>query len=219
MNARHQREFTLIEIAIVLVVMTLILGGVLLAGDAIIERSRVAFLIAKINDIGVASRTFKSKYGYFPGDLPNATTYITGVPDACSYPPAATPGPGDGLVNTVTESDCAFEHLVKADLLSKIDQDGSGMYFVSSNFDVGRVSLWFIPTTNENAVRVTSVPCDIALEIDRKMDSAATTPLNSGTVRGLDADNAPIDTCRPRNLATPDDPGLHDPVPTLLIKY
>lgn len=217
MSVRHPGGFTLIEIAIVLVVMALILSGVLLASNAVIERSRMASLIAKINDIAGASRTFKSKYGYFPGDLPNAGTYITengGVTAGCSYPPAVTPGPGDGLVNTATESDCALEHMVKAGLLSKIDLDGFGKYFVSSNFDVGRVSLWFIPATNENAVRVTSVPCDIALEIDRKKDSAATTPMNSGTVRGLDADNAPIAT-----TCIPGDPAQYDPVPTLLIKY
>lgn len=213
MKVRSQQGFTLIELAIVLVVMALILSGVLLASNAVIERSRMASLIAKINDLAGASRTFKSKYGYFPGDIPNAKTAVNGeISDGCNN--AADGVVGNGLVNTATESDCALEHLVKAGLLSKIDLDGSGKYFVSSNFDVGRVSLWFISATNENAVRVTSVPCDIALEIDRKMDSAAAAPMNSGTVRGLDADNAPIAT-----TCIPGDPAQYDPVPTLLIKY
>lgn len=213
MKARHQRGFTLIEIAIVLVVMALILSGVLLASNAVIERSRMASLIAKINDIAGASRTFKSKYGYFPGDLPNAGTYITengGISANCIYP--ADGEVGNGLVNSDNnESDCALEHLVKAGLLSKIDQDGSGKYLVSSGFDIGRVSL--SSTASQNAVRVTSVPCDIALEIDRKLDSAADKPLRFGMVLGFDAASAAIDTC------TPGDPTKNDPVVTLLIKY
>ena len=216
MKTRHQRGFTLIEIAIVLAVISLVLGGVLLAGNAIIERSRMASLIAKINDIAGASRTFKSKYGYFPGDMPNARTYITAngeISDTCNYAPDGTVG--NGLIDPEKESGCALEHLVKAGLLSKIDQDGSGIYRVSSGFDIGRVSL--SSNASQNVVRITSAPCDIALEIDRKLDSDfAGAPLSKGMVLGfdtVDASSAAIATC------SPGDPTKNDPVAALLIKY
>ena len=217
MKARHQQGFTLIEIAIVLAVISLVLGGVLLAGNAIIERSRMASLIAKINDIAGASRTFKSKYGYFPGDMPNAKTYITAngeISEPCNYAPDGKVG--NGLINSDNnESGCALEHLVKAGLLSKIEQDGSGIYRVSSGFDIGRVSL--SSNASQNVVRITSAPCDIALEIDRKLDSDyAGTPLSKGMVLGfdtVDASSAAIATC------SPGDPTKNDPVAALLIKY
>ena len=210
--ARQHRGFTLIEIAIALTVISLVLGGILIAGNVLIERSRVASLLSKMKDLGAASRDFKSRYGYFPGDLPNAGTYITGV-SGCSYAVTIV-GVGNGLVDTTTESTCALDHLVHAGMLSKIEQDKAGNYIISSGFvssvGMGLVSLWFDKTTNQNVIRVTALPCNIALEIDRKLDNDSKTPFSQGSVLGIDAQGNLIPTCTVG--------GTNDPL-TLLVGY
>jgi prepilin-type N-terminal cleavage/methylation domain-containing protein len=181
MLRRSEKGFTLVEIAIVLIVVTLLLGGVMVGGSAVMENARTANLIGQIKDLAGASRDFKSRYGYYPGDLPNAATLITtdgGVSDGCSY--VAVDKVGNGLVDTESESQCALEHLVKARMLSKVELSG-GNYRISHPFGGGEVSLWYT-ASNENAVRVTNVPCKIALRIDDKLDNASTTPLESGFV-------------------------------------
>jgi hypothetical protein len=196
-----------------MVVIALIIGTVYVGGTAIMERSRVVSLLAKIKDLGTTARAFKTQYGYFPGDLPVAATLITangGVAPACSY--AAVAPVGDGLVNTETESTCALEHLVRAGMLNKVSLDAAtGNFFIDSEFGGGRVSLWFNGATNENVVRVTALPCKIALEIDTKLDNPSPSPLAAGFVVGLDNTPALINTC------TTD--GANDPVATLLVRY
>ena len=76
------------------------------------------------------------------------------------------------------------------------------------------MSLWFDSGSNVNAVRVSNLPRVIALEVNRKLDSATTdnaTPFSQGAVTARNAADAPIQTCIPS--------AVNDPVPTLLIKY
>jgi hypothetical protein len=125
-------------------------------------------------------------------------------------------GSGNGLVDTETESTCATDELVKSGLLTKAEQDTAG-YFVGTGFEGGgRVSLWHT-AANENVIRVTLLPCNVALELDRKLDSdyvksdGTPTPLGMGTVIGEDASGNLIDTCTPG--------ATDDPLPALLVKY
>jgi prepilin-type N-terminal cleavage/methylation domain-containing protein len=201
-RARGARGFSLVEIAIVLAVIGALVAAVLVKGGAVFGRANTASLLANIKDLAAESRDFKARYSYFPGDLPNAGTYIAGVSGGCSYAPGGDVG--NGIVNTETESDCALEHLVKAGMLAKADYDGSR--YVIANSGV-RVSLWSADSLN--VVRISNVPCDVALEIDRKLDSASTgnTPFTEGSVRAA----AGIQTCVPAST--------NDPVTALLIRY
>ncbi len=209
--------FTLIEIAVVLAIFGLIAAGVLITGGSVFGRAGVTSLLSSIKDLAAASRDFKTRYGYFPGDLPIAGNYFTtngGISPGCSYPIGGAVG--NGIVNTPTESDCALEHLVKAGMVSKVDYNSAlGKYVITSNVSAGvTVSLWFDSESNVNAVRVSNLPCEIALEIDRKLDSATTgnTPFSQpGSVIAQDASGTPIAHCSPG--------AINDPVPALLIKY
>lgn len=202
MLASKQNGYTLIEVAIVLVVLALILGGVFVGGSAVLENARTATLLGQIKDLAAASRDFKSRYGYFPGDLPNAAALVTtdgGVSAGCSYSGLTSATVGNGLVDTATESRCALEHLIKARMLNKVELS-AGNYAISHPFGGGDVSLWST-STKENAVRVTNLPCKIALRIDDKLDNASGTPLTSGFVTSesggastctLGVDNGPM---------------------------
>lgn len=208
MRLCNQRGFTLAEIAITLAVISLILGGIIIGATSVIENAKTNSLLEQIKDLAAASRDFKSRYGYFPGDLPNAATLITtdgGVSAGCSYTAQTSATVGNGMIDTPTESRCALEHLVKARMLSKVELNG-GNYAISHPFGGGEISLWF-NSENENAVRVTNLPCEIALRIDDKFDNSSNMPLASGFVT---SENAAIRTCTPGET--------NDPVAVLLVR-
>lgn len=70
-QSRQQRGFTLIEIAIVLVIIGLLLGGVL-QGQQLIENSRVKSATNDFNGIAAAVFSYQDRYGRLPGDDPGA---------------------------------------------------------------------------------------------------------------------------------------------------
>lgn len=63
----RQQGFTLIEIAIVLVIVGLLLGGVL-QGQQLIENSRVRAAINDIKGVPAAAYSYMDRYSRFPGD-------------------------------------------------------------------------------------------------------------------------------------------------------
>ncbi len=69
--------FTLIELVIVLVVISLIIAGIV-SSRSLIYTSKLNSIISDVNSYKSAIRTFKLKYKYLPGDLNNATSYWTG---------------------------------------------------------------------------------------------------------------------------------------------
>src|SRR5512142_2289648 len=85
-----QQGFTLIEIAIVLVIIGLLLGGVL-KGQELITSARVRNLISHQDGIKAAYLGFVDRYRALPGDYALATTNITGVSTA-----ACSGGNGNG---------------------------------------------------------------------------------------------------------------------------
>jgi prepilin-type N-terminal cleavage/methylation domain-containing protein len=86
--AHSKNAFTLIEIAIVIVIIGMLVGGILMAKNMI----HVGKLRSVVTDAELylgAVNHFRSQYKYLPGDLPTATTYWA----------ATTGGNGDGQVN------------------------------------------------------------------------------------------------------------------------
>lgn len=69
MSASPRHGFTLIELSIVLVIIGLIVGGVLVGRD-LIQSSEIRAQIKQIEEFKTAVNTFKTKYGYLPGDMP-----------------------------------------------------------------------------------------------------------------------------------------------------
>src|SRR5674476_678557 len=75
---RKQNGFTLIEIAIVLVIIGLLLGGVL-KGQELITSARVRNLISQQDGIKAAYFGFLDRFRALPGDYSLATTNIAGA--------------------------------------------------------------------------------------------------------------------------------------------
>src|SRR5216683_5000852 len=71
-----QTGFTLVEIAIVLVIIGLLLGGIL-KGQEMITQAKIKNVINDFNGIGVAVTSYQDRYRALPGDDANATTRWT----------------------------------------------------------------------------------------------------------------------------------------------
>lgn len=72
-NTNMQSGFTLVEIAIVLVIVGLLLGGVL-KGTELIENSKVKRAANEINGVAAAYHSYVDRYSRIPGDDGNANT-------------------------------------------------------------------------------------------------------------------------------------------------
>lgn len=107
--------FTLVELAIVLVIIGLLLGGVL-KGQEMIENGKIKNLQNDIKGVTAAYYAYRDRYNALPGDDAKAATRW---PSATS--PAATSGNGDGTVDTIntwtacaaavtTPESCLFMH-------------------------------------------------------------------------------------------------------------
>ncbi len=92
-----QSGFTLVELAIVLVIIGLIIGGVLVGQD-MIKAATIRSQIAQIQGYSSAVNTFRDKYGYIPGDI--ASTEATNH----GFLPARTGAAGHGDGNSVLEA-------------------------------------------------------------------------------------------------------------------
>lgn len=66
---QFQSGFTLVELAIVMIVVGLLIGGIL-KGQELVQNARVADTIRMIKSIEAAAYTFKDKYAGLPGDIP-----------------------------------------------------------------------------------------------------------------------------------------------------
>src|SRR3979411_2209040 len=81
--------FTLVEIAIVMVIIGLLLGGIL-KGQEMITQAKIKNVVNDFNGINVAWTSYKDRYRFLPGDDKGATTRWT-VQNPAS-------GDGDGVI-------------------------------------------------------------------------------------------------------------------------
>lgn len=100
-----KHAFTLIELAIVLVIIGLIVGGVI-AGQSLIRASELRAVTTEFNQFQTALITFKGKYFAMPGDIDNATSFwgdnASVCPDAniTDGSPGTCNGNANGLLNS-----------------------------------------------------------------------------------------------------------------------
>ena len=73
---RTQQGFTLVEIAIVLVIIGLLLGGIL-KGQEMITQAKIKNVVNDFNGITVAITSYQDRYRFLPGDDKGATVRWT----------------------------------------------------------------------------------------------------------------------------------------------
>jgi len=99
---KSQKGFTLVEIAIVLVIIGLLLGGIL-KGQEMITQAKIKNVIADVTGVSAAMYGYQDRYRALPGDDKGATRW-TSVP-------AAAPGHGNGVIEGTYNSAAVGESL------------------------------------------------------------------------------------------------------------
>src|SRR5437660_7102925 len=84
--------FTLVEIAIVLVIIGLLLGGIL-KGQEMITQAKIKNVIADFSGVSAAYHGYQDRYRAIPGDDPNAATRWASMTN-----PVPVAGDGNGIV-------------------------------------------------------------------------------------------------------------------------
>lgn len=102
------KGFTLVEVAIVLVIIALILGGVF-KGQSLIDNARVRSLSTEVSGIQTAWYSFQERYRSIPGDFPKAGTQIDS---------AAASGNGNGRIDDSLERAGVWQQLSLAGFIS-----------------------------------------------------------------------------------------------------
>jgi prepilin-type N-terminal cleavage/methylation domain-containing protein len=73
-----QKGFTLVELAIVIVIIGLLVGGVL-QGQELIKQAKERKIISNIESYKAAGNTFRAKYNALPGDSNKHSVFFPGV--------------------------------------------------------------------------------------------------------------------------------------------
>lgn len=81
-NTDRAAAFSLVELSIVLVILGLLTGGIL-TGQNLIRAAELRSVTTQMNEYRTAMYTFRDKYFYLPGDMPNATDFWGADPDGC----------------------------------------------------------------------------------------------------------------------------------------
>lgn len=162
-----QGGFTLVEIAVVLVIAGLLLGGVL-QGHALIQSMRVKDIVVTVKDLGTASQQFKDRYRYLPGDW---------VFVANEIPNVIAGGNGNGIIDTPAESANAANHLFNAGFIrlgaAQMRTHYGAVRMLGNAAAAGSIVAGGanpLPRTTLNIIEFTNLPCEVALEVDLKLD-------------------------------------------------
>ena len=204
MKSRHTNNgFTLVEIAIVLVIIGLLLGGIL-KGQEMITQAKIKNVIADFSGISAAYHGYVDRYHKIPGDDKcagsGATAAICGTTTARWT--GASSGDGNGIVQGSYKSTTAtdesllwWDHLRRAGFVSGtgISQPFNalaGLIGVQTGDAQSATSPG--PTMKDAAtppngfvgiiICSTNLPDKIAIAADTQMDDGV--PI-SGTVRGI----------------------------------
>jgi prepilin-type N-terminal cleavage/methylation domain-containing protein len=123
-NMRAQAGFTLVELAIVMIIIGLLIAGVL-KGQALINNARVTSTVAQNKAIDAAISTFRDTYAGLPGDLTGAATRLPNCLAAPCTNASATLGDGiltnnPGQTPVGAEGGSFFVQLNAANLLTGI---------------------------------------------------------------------------------------------------
>jgi len=135
MNQLKQKGFTLVEIAIVLVIVGLLIGGVL-KGQEMITNAKIKRIESDNAGISAAMFSYQDRYLQLPGDDDDAT----GRFDAYT----GTDGSGDGLIagdwdsTTVTDESILFWRHLRA---SGLVPGGEALTTLPSNAYGGKIGI------------------------------------------------------------------------------
>jgi prepilin-type N-terminal cleavage/methylation domain-containing protein len=184
----RQSGFTLVEIAIVLVIIGLLLGGVL-KGQELINNARIKGIVNDLNSLSAATNSYLDRYHALPGDelaaaytarwgagiVPGATA-ANGVLAIAIGATFTTPAAGEGAG--------FWQSLRAAQMITGAPTDPA----LPTNAQGGLIGVNGVATYGQSAptVCVSAIPTKIAGGVDSMIDGPAPAvgmPNSTGTVR------------------------------------
>jgi len=183
---KKQTGFTLVEIAIVMVIIGLLLAAVL-KGQEMITNARAKNIENEYNGIVAAIYSYQDRYRALPGDDDKADRFtdIATCTDLCGN----SDGTIDGVFDSPTaniESRLFWLHLRNAGLITGATNNQeqpintlTGIIGVSTGLTAAGISGTF--------VAFTKIPQNIALIIEARLDDGQSA---SGRIRGLKSDGS-----------------------------
>ena len=218
---RKQSGFTLIEIAIVLVIIGLLLGGVL-KGQELINSAKVKNLASDFKNTALFIYSYQDKFKTLPGDDPQAANHVTGAANAL---PVATLGNGridgkwDDYSTLTTEAVMFWQHVRLAGIANGITNPGDTTTAYPPRNTLGGL----IGITNSLAVQATdplpiaslkgayiicsgNIQGKFAKQLDIMMDDGVT---NSGSMMTAVTATATTGLNAPAAVLAPDDTTLY----------
>jgi prepilin-type N-terminal cleavage/methylation domain-containing protein len=90
--------FTLVELAIVLMIIGLLIGGIL-KGQELVQNARIISLARQIESYRAGVLTFQDSYSALPGDMRTPSTRLAN----CSASPCNVAGDGNGIIGASTQ--------------------------------------------------------------------------------------------------------------------
>lgn len=170
-NKRSQAGFTLVEIAIVLVIIGLLIGGVL-KGREMITNAKIKRIENDFAGVSAAIFAYQDRYGVLPGDDPAAATRFAGTWAGSDN------GNGNGNIaggwsstNNAAESRKIWKHLRGAGLIAGPVDNTDGSYQQPSNSFGGLLGIDLnIYNLSGHNIVFGEIPGDIAQILEARGD-------------------------------------------------
>ncbi len=195
---RKESGFTLVEIAIVLVIIGLLLGGIL-KGQEMITQAKIKNIINDFNGIGAAVYSYQDRYRALPGDDTGGNRWLAGLSPA---------GDGNGVLKSSEAT--ATKQYKKTLTVTPTNADEVNVFwwhlrlagFVPGPTAVADAGVVGNPPTNavngivgvqtgagattmgfsSNIMCTTNLPDKIAIAVDTQMDDSKS---DTGQLRGI----------------------------------
>lgn len=173
---KGEKGFTLIELAIVMVIIGLLLGSIL-KGQSMIKDAKIQRIAADVKGIVAATYSYQDEYGYLPGDDPTNRSGSTRL-NATD----CTAGNGNGLFDTNAEDTCFWQELIGAGFMNGDPTDHTeatvakrtpfgGIYYIRYGTLNGKTG---------NYIYAPSLPNSVIESLDEKYDDGK---YNSGNIQ------------------------------------